>query len=302
MPIEGTHTGDNIVNWLLDVIAQYDLSPSKVSAIVHDNGSNMVAAAKKLETLHGWSSVRCVAHTIQLVVNAVLKSASISDTLTSARRVVEYFKRSALATSMLHAKQEQMSEPDHQMIMDVSTHWNSTLYMIAWLLEQRWPVSAVLSDRSQKCQNLSETQWEMLSTLKSLLEPFETATVFISGDKYITASAVVSVIQALRAKMEPAPDDMEYVKQLKEIASRQLIDRWPLELHQITGDNRKLFSVVLKSAALDPRFKFSCLSPETARFIRLELAAEALQYVPRTEVVDLGEIGAKWPHGLNGPP
>ena len=29
------------------------------------------------------------------------------------------------------------------------------------------------------------------------------------------------------------------------------------------------------------------MSPETARFIRLELAAEALQYVPRTEVVDL---------------
>jgi len=290
MPIADRHTGDNIVKWLLDVIAQYDLSPSKVSAIVHDNGSNMVAAAKKLEALHGWSSVRCVAHTIQLVVNAVLQSVSISDTLTSARRVVEYFKRSALATSMLHAKQEQMSAPDHQMIMDVSTRWNSTLYMIDRLLEQRWPVSAVLSDKGHKCQNLSEIQWEMLSTLKSLLEPFEAATVFISGDKYVTASAVVSVIQALRAKMEPAPDDVAYVKQLKEIASTQLTERWPLELDQVTGHNRKLFSVVLKSAALDPRFKFNCLSPETARYVRSELAAEAIQYVTRTEVVGLPPV------------
>jgi len=112
-------------------------------------------------------------------------------------------------------------------------------------------------------------------------------TLFISGDKYVTASAVVSVIHALRAKMEPAPDDVAYVKQLKDIASRQLINRWPLELDQVTGDNRKLFSVVLKSAALDPRFKFNCLSPETARYVRSELAAEAIQYVTRTEVVDL---------------
>lgn len=287
MPIEDRHTGDNIMKWLLDVIAQYDLSPSKVSAIIHDNGSNMVAAAKKLEALHGWSSVRCVAHTIQLVVNVVLQSAGICDTLNSARRIVEYFKRSALATTMLHAKQEQMSVPDHQMIMDVSTRWNSTLYMIDRLLEQRWPVSAVLSDKSHKCQSLSESQWEMLSTLKSLLEPFEAATVFISGVKYVTASAVVSVVHALRAKMEPTPDDVAYVKQLKEIASRQLIERWPLELDQVTGDNRKLFSVVLKSAALDPRFKFNSLKPETARYVRSEMAAEAIQYITRTDVLDL---------------
>ena len=52
----------------------------------------------------------------------------------------------------------------------------------------------------------------MLSTVKSLFEPFEAATVFISGDKYVTASAVASVIHALRAKMEPAPDDVAYVR------------------------------------------------------------------------------------------
>ena len=77
MSIEDRHIGDNIVKWLLDVVAQYDLSPSKVSATVHDNGSNMVAAAKKLEALHGWSSVRCVARTIQLVVNVVQQSVSM---------------------------------------------------------------------------------------------------------------------------------------------------------------------------------------------------------------------------------
>jgi len=82
--------------------------------------------------------------------------------------------------------------------------------------------------------------------------------------------------------MEPALDDVAYVKQLKDIASRQLIERWPLELDQVTNDNRKLFSVVLKSAALDPRFKFNCLSPETARYVCSELAAEAIQYVTKT--------------------
>jgi len=89
-------------------------------------------------------------HTIWLVVNSVLQSGCISDTHISAHSIVEYFKRSTVATTVLHAKQEQMPVPDQQMIMDVSTQWNSTLYMTERLLEQRWPVCAVLSDKSHK--------------------------------------------------------------------------------------------------------------------------------------------------------
>jgi len=67
------------------------------------------------------------------------------------------------------------------------------------------PFSAIKVIKSEK--KFSDIQWDMLSTLKSLLEPFEAAIVFITGEKYVTASTVVAIIHALHAKMEPAPDD-----------------------------------------------------------------------------------------------
>jgi len=50
MLTEDRHTGDNIANWLLDSIAQYDLTPSKVCATVHDNGSNMFPQRRSLKS------------------------------------------------------------------------------------------------------------------------------------------------------------------------------------------------------------------------------------------------------------
>ena len=39
LPVDDRHTGDNIVNWLLEVLDRYDFARSKVVAVVHDNGS-----------------------------------------------------------------------------------------------------------------------------------------------------------------------------------------------------------------------------------------------------------------------
>jgi len=107
---------------VLETIEEFGVLPSKVVAMVHDNGSNIVAAVKKIAAQHHWVSVRCAAHSLQLVVNAALKcDATISDSLAAARHVVEYFNRSALATSLLHGKQQQMSVSEHQLVIVVPT-------------------------------------------------------------------------------------------------------------------------------------------------------------------------------------
>ena len=64
----------------------------------------------------------------------------------------------------------------HNLIQDVSTRWNSTFYMIERLVEQRWPITAVLSDNSvtkpsDRYLDLKSEQWEILSALKELLHP-----------------------------------------------------------------------------------------------------------------------------------
>ena len=235
MPVDERHTGDNISSWLQQTVQAYDLPMHKIVALVHDNGSNIVAAAKKLENANKpqWASVRCAAHTLQLVIHAAPQcNTTITESLTAARRVVEFFKRSELATTSLHKVQKQMSMKDHQLVMEVSTRWNSTLYMIDRLIEQRWPVSVVLmekaADSRKATASLSDTQWEVLSNLKSLLKPFEVATTFLSGEAYVTASVVPSLIMGLCSKMQAATGDETYVTDFKHTALSKLSARWPI--------------------------------------------------------------------------
>lgn len=75
-----------------------------------------------------------------------LKHPQISKALGAARCLVEHFKRSKLASSKLKTKQKQMGTPEHKLVQDFSTRWNSTYYMMTRLLEQRWPLTATLSD------------------------------------------------------------------------------------------------------------------------------------------------------------
>ena len=283
LPVDDRHTGENIAAWLLKTMEKYNVCPSKVVALVHDNGSNIVAAAERNEAQHNWVSVRCAAHSLQLIVNAALKSdPAIMDSLAAARHVVEYFKRSALATSLLHQKQREMSVPQHELVIEVSTRWNSTLRMIERLIEQRWSVSSVLVDRiinKKTVKTLTEAQWEILSRLKDCLQPFDAATTFVSSDSYVTSAAVPSLIHGLCSKMIAAEDDYACVKMFKEKALTQLRDRWPLELSQVTAKNRSMALLLLKAAILDPRFKLKSASKDFSQYASASLQGEAVQHL-----------------------
>ena len=58
-PLEGSHTAENIVQWNIDVLHDFSIAESKVYAIVHDNGSNMVAAVTDLREVLPKSAAKC---------------------------------------------------------------------------------------------------------------------------------------------------------------------------------------------------------------------------------------------------
>ncbi|ROL55248.1 Zinc finger BED domain-containing protein 1 [Anabarilius grahami] len=72
-PLEERHTAANIAEWIEDVTAKFDIPPENIKAVVHDNGANVVAAAKILQERHRWASVRDAGHTLNLVVQSSLK-------------------------------------------------------------------------------------------------------------------------------------------------------------------------------------------------------------------------------------
>lgn len=278
MPLEERHTAGNIAAWIEEAADKFGISTNKIMSIVHDNAANVVAAVKLLEDRHEISSVRCAGHTLQLVVNHALKNPQISKAVSAARCLVEHFK-SELSCNKLKTKQKQMGTPQHKLIPDASTRWNSTYYMTSRLLEQRWPVTATLSDselttQGKKYLDLESEQWSLLEELEQALRPFECASTYLSGEPYVTVSALPPLVKGLLRSTQNTAFDTTPVQAFQAAAAQEMATRWKMDI-SFTGDAANT-SVI--AAALDPRFrKLKFLSPKEGLEVQLKVQELALQ-------------------------
>ena len=168
------HTGNNLVQWVEGILAEYRVPPEKVVELVTDNGSNMVLAGDTLKTKYGWKHIRCSAHTLQLCIKDALgSSAAIMNAISAARYLVSFFRQSSKAMAALCAVQQNQaqttSDKTTNLLLDVSTRWNSTYEMIKRLCQLQWVVRQVISDscltRGRASHSaLRDNQWIILQT------------------------------------------------------------------------------------------------------------------------------------------
>ena len=160
-----------------------------------------------------------------------------------------------LATTALRKRQEQIQVEQHNLVQDVATRWNSTYFLIERLLEQRWPVTAVLSDPSvtkySDCSlDLTSEQWNLLAELKPVLHVLQVATMFLSAEYNVSISALQPIVHGLTRSMEVTEEDSPAIRQCKCAISKELRSRWSLNSIDPTSPGSDLVAV-----CLDPRFK-----------------------------------------------
>ena len=114
IPVFERHTGENISSWIEEILEKFGISAQKIVSFVHDNGSNFVRAGKILTEKFEWSSESCAGHDLQLCIKAGLEVNEIQEVVSAARRLVEHFKKSELATTALQKRQQQMSSESDQ--------------------------------------------------------------------------------------------------------------------------------------------------------------------------------------------
>ncbi len=103
-----------------------------VYVILWDNAHNMKKAMNDMGIL----SMRCVAHTLQLVVHeGLLSRRSVTDTLANARKIIGHYKRSPLAYSHLEDIQIDLKMEVKQ---DVQIRWNSINALPKYLIGTRY--------------------------------------------------------------------------------------------------------------------------------------------------------------------
>ena len=173
---EERHTAVNISNHLLKVAADYRIK-DKVSGYVHDNAGNQALAKSMLEEERDWTSIGCAAHTLQLAVNGGLDDApAIQNALASARRLVTHFKKPTVAINYLHKRQRPAGREEHQLISDCATRWNSSLYRLERLVEEKLCAEGTLQDNDRADLNLRGAQWDLIKELCKVLHVLDVAT------------------------------------------------------------------------------------------------------------------------------
>lgn len=255
---ESSHTGVNIAQQLGDAADAFAIPNYKRIAVVHDNASNMKLCTETLsKEPEKWGTVQgvyCSGHTLQLCINEALKLDRSRRTVSAARNLVGHFKKSAKATAALKEKQTQQNVVQHKLIQDVATRWNSTYEMLNRLVEQRWPVTAVLSDPSitkkgNRTLDLTGDQWKLAQETSELLGPLVTFTELLSQEANLSLSATVPMLFNLKKRhLSPLEDDSPTIREMKNTLVKEIDSRWELL-------NLEPTSIYLLSSALDVRFK-----------------------------------------------
>ena len=123
--------------------------------------------------------------------------------ISAASKLVSYSNHSTAATNALQKKQEQMGFATHRLIQSCKTRWNSVCEMFDQLVEQRWAVAAILSDRTvtklqdSRILELKDEYWQMMEDIQPVLSAFKCATTVMYAEKDICISNTYPVTFSL---------------------------------------------------------------------------------------------------------
>lgn len=206
-----------------------------------------------------WISIVCAAHRLQNAIKHAIEKRTIQNLLAKCRRLVGYFKHSALATSGLAQRQKALGFKNvKKVVQEVPTRWNSTFHMLQRLVLLKQPIRVyledVLSESERASYDLSDTEWAIAKSILILLEAVDEVTTVLSGEKYSTLPWCLPLLFGLRDCAKPDDQDSQVLACIKRKLTDQLNERFNL-------DNLEIDSPFVLASALDPRFrKLSFLS------------------------------------------
>ncbi|CAG4973134.1 unnamed protein product [Parnassius apollo] len=236
-----SHTMINISEFLKEKFREWCID-QKICAIVSDNASNILGAVR----IGGWRSIRCFAHTINLVVKDSLEI--IADTVIKVKNVVEFFNRSMPAQRKLKEIQEQMHLAPLKLKQDVCTRWNSTYDMLNRFLKIKEALIASIAIMTAELA-LTPNDWMIIEKSLPILSIFYEVTNEVSAENYVSASKYIVLCKLMYTQIQKFSNEtVETIKGLVSFFKTELMHRF--------GDIEK--NMLLREATiLDPRFKKS---------------------------------------------
>ena len=237
--LQASHTGSNICEKFNAMLIKWKIEKAKVHLVLRDNASNMDKAMRDA----GVATYGCFAHSLQLVVNnGMLSQKSVSDLLAVCRQIVGHFKRSTIAYDKLNEIQRSLGLPEHHLKQGEPTWWNSSLYMLKSVMEQKMALAAYGANGNVSV--LTSSQLDTATKVINILTPIEEITKNISADSS-TISQIIPLVRGLM-KVLAEQDDDHGVRNMK---------RKMLELLNVRSADIENVEFLALATLLDPRYK-----------------------------------------------
>ena len=141
----------------------------------------------------------CFAHSLNLVVqDSIKKDTAVCTLQQQCKDIVSHFHRSVKSAEKLWNVQKQLKVPEHKLVQEVSTRWNSTYLMFERIVEQFEAITTALCLLGQNHLCLKNEDKEYISGCLKVLKQFLEATKNISGDKYVSISMIIPLVKLLQ--------------------------------------------------------------------------------------------------------
>lgn len=257
--VKGRHTAENILDHFEEIKTVYNLN-NKITHIVTDNASNMIAAFSKkssdtsdsdsdsdtedntLDTSEDNTSdlcnylpehESCFCHTTQLVIkDALLSCTQLNNAISKCNNIASRVHKSTLISEQL--------ETERRILSANKTRWHSNIMCVRSVLR----VSKDKLDQLDIGVKLTTIDRNILEDFLVVMEPFEEVTKRIQGDQVVTGSMVIPCIRSLQHHLDTV--DSKFNKKLVQGLKDSMAKR-------LTPYEEK--SAYRRASVLDPRFK-----------------------------------------------
>ncbi|XP_028443439.1 zinc finger BED domain-containing protein 4-like [Perca flavescens] len=187
---------------------------TKVVAATADNASNMDVALKNLKLL----KMGCFIHTLNLAAQKIYSISAITMWCARLQAVVVWLKRSTVAKTVMREMQRLLDLPEHNMILDVRTRWNSLFLMVERFLEQ-YPAN--LDQRLRKpmekdrLERLTDDDFQKAEDFVKIMNLLYNSTHCVSIERSPTCGQILPILTKLEAHFRVSEEDTMFTSALK---------------------------------------------------------------------------------------
>ena len=239
-----SHTGENVAQELVSILADWGLSKNSVSAITTDNGRNVATAIKQLS----WTNIPCFLHTLQLGVEKFLKLPQVSKAISLCKRILTHFYHSSKSSYILKEKTKKPRTP--RACVDSRSFYSLEFCILHGHSYFR---AATLLEIHKTDLMPTDAEFNSLEEFVKVMKPLVDITEAIGSEQWITISTMRPILSKLtEAHLVHSATDSSLIKTMKKVMFDDLKERY-------TGN------ILTKSTIFDPRFKHLKFLPECER-------------------------------------